>query len=157
MRREFFIKLYNSMQDNPNVIAITADLGYGGFDNIMNNLPKQFINCGAAEQTMLDTAVGLAQAGKIPICYTITPFYYRAYETIRTYINHESIPIIMIGSGRNDDYKHDGFSHYAGDDRLLFSPFKNITCFWPDTVEEMERRVDEMLETKRPYYLNLKR
>jgi transketolase len=157
MRREFFVKLYNEMHKNSNIIAVTADLGYGGFNKIQENLPKQFVNVGAAEQTALDLAVGLAQAGKIPFVYTITPFYYRGFETIRTYINHESIPVKLIGSGRDSDYEHDGFSHYAGDDRQLFFPFDNITCFWPTSIEEMEKRVDEMIEEPKAYYLNLRR
>lgn len=158
MRREFFVYLYNKMIENDNIVAITADLGYGGFDKIEKSFHNRFYNVGAAEQTMLDTAVGLAQDGKIPFVYSITPFLlFRGFETIRTYINHENIPVKLVGSGRDDDYKHDGFSHFAGDDRAVMFNMENIVSFWPDTTEEMKKRVDEMIDIDRPYYLNLRR
>lgn len=158
MRREFFTYLYENMCKNPSIIAVTGDLGMGGFDRIRDNLPNQFINVGAAEQSALDVAVGLALDGKKPFVYSITPFLlYRGFETIRTYIDHESIPVRLIGSGRNKDYKHDGFSHYAGDDKKFIKKFKNISCFWPSNNIDMYKCVDAMIEVDKPYYLNLSR
>ena len=80
MRKEFFVYLYEKMRVNPDIFALTGDLGFGGFDKIQQDLPKQFVNCGAAEQTMLDMACGLAVGGKIPVCYSITTFLlYRGF------------------------------------------------------------------------------
>jgi len=63
----------------------------------------------------------------------------------------------LIGSGRDDDYGHDGFSHYAGDDDIFINNFENIKSFWPDDIKEMKRIVDQMIDDESPYYLNLKR
>jgi len=166
MRREFFVELYNHMKDNPLIWALTGDLGYGGFDRIQRDFPDRFINVGAAEQTMLDMAVGLAYEGKIPVVYSITPFLlYRGFETIRTYINHEKLNIKLIGSGRDDDYKHDGWSHNASDDWMVFenepgtekAALYNVVPLWPNDTEEMKAFLNTMFRTEGPYYLNLKR
>lgn len=145
------------MSENKDIIALTGDLGYGGFDAIQKSYPGRFFNVGAAEQCMVDMAVGMALAGRIPFCYTITPFYYRAFETLRTYVDHEKIPVKLVGSGRDSDYKEDGYSHYAGDDGKLIGRFDNIDLYWP----EDENHLDEILKTivtdDRPVYLNLKR
>lgn len=158
MRREFFQYLYELMKTNPKIVVITGDLGYGGFDKICDDFPDRFINTGAAEVAMMDISVGLAMEGKIPVVYSITPFLlYRPFEVIRTYINHEKIPVIMVGSGRDDDYKHDGFSHYAGDDESFMKNFHNIESHWPSTVEGMKHIVNWAIEGKKPFYINLKR
>lgn len=166
MRGWFAYALYQQMKKNKDIILITGDLGYKVFDDIRDEMPDQFINTGAAEQAMMGIAVGLALEGKIPFVYSITPFLlYRPFETIRTYINHEKIPVKLIGSGRDKDYLHDGFSHDATDARELFwseydvyrGIFGNINDLWPDTKEEIPELVERMLKTKEPYFLSLRR
>lgn len=155
MRREFAKQLFKIMSENKDVILITGDLGYKMFDEIRDKLPKQFYNTGAAEQTMMGIAVGLSIEGKIPIVYSITPFLiYRPLEVIRNYIDHENLPIIMVGSGRDNDYSHDGFSHYAGDDYIL-SNFRNIKISHPENIEDIN--LENIINLRKPFYLNLKR
>ena len=156
MRKDFFKYLYDLMKDNPNIWSLTGDLGYGGFDKIREDFPDRFINCGAAEQSMLQIACGLALEGKIPFVYSITPFLlYRPFEVLRTYINHEKIPVVLIGSGRDDDYKHDGFSHYAGDDKDFMQHFPNIVSKWPKDSTEMKVWVKAAIDSREPFYINL--
>jgi transketolase len=158
MRNDFFPILYELMKTNPDIFVLTGDLGYKGFDKIRDEFPDRFVNCGAAEQAMLDMACGLTLEGKIPLVYSITPFLlFRPFETIRTYINHEKLPVILVGSGRDDDYKHDGFSHYAGDDRRFMEHFQYINSHWPDSTEEMKGILINAIEWKYPTYINLKK
>ena len=158
MRKDVIDRLYEIMKINPDVWTITADLGFGLFDKIREDFPDRFLNTGASEQAASDICVGLALSGKRPIFYSITPFLlYRAFETIRTYINHESIPVILVGSGRDDDYKHDGWSHNASDDHLFMSHFKNIESFWPPDSEQACEVLDEAITGSSPVYLNLMR
>ena len=159
MRQEFFELLHFFMGEKNDIWALTGDLGFGGFDKIQRDYPDRFINCGAAEQAMMDMAVGLAMEGKIPFVYSITPFLlYRPFETLRTYVNHEKIPIILIGSGRDDDYKHDGWSHNASDDALFMQHFTSITPCYPETIEDMRFDVTMALQDReQATYINLKR
>jgi len=154
MRAKFASDLYELMKVDKNIILITADMGFGMLDKIRDEFPDQYYNVGAAEQVMMDMAVGLALSGKLPVTYTITPFYFRAFETLRTYINHEKIPVLMVGSGRDDDYKDGGFSHYAGDDNIL-DMFNNIVFLKPE--EGQEHDLKELIYSGKPVYLNLKR
>ena len=156
MRKEWFRLLYEAMKTNPNIWLGVGDLGFGGVDKIREEFPDRYINCGAAEFSMVGIAIGLALEGKIPICYTITPFYFRAFEIIRNYIDHEQIPVILVGAGRGSDYKDDGFSHYAGDDYIL-KEFHNLRCYWPEFDWEMEEIFKTALEAKKPTYINLRR
>ena len=157
MRRKFADELIKQMRLNDKIFVLTGDLGYKMWDEIQKEFPGRFINCGAAEQTMLDIAVGMAYDGKIPFCYTITPFFLRAFETIRTYVDYENLPVKLVGAGRNDDYKHDGPSHNATDIGLYLNQLKNIQQFWPKSKKEAEIMVGEMVNNNKPSFISLAR
>ncbi len=151
-RKIFFDSLYELMKNDKNIIFITADLGYFFADRIKNGLPDQFYNVMAAEQAMMGIAIGMALKGKIPVTYTITPFYFRCFEAIRLYIDHENIPVKMVASGRGHDYAHEGFSHDASDHEILKS-FKNLIF----VVPEESFNLSDIIYSGKPTYLNLKR
>jgi len=158
MRREFAERLHFEMGKNKNIVVLTGDLGYGLWDRIRIDYSDRFYNVGSSEQLMLGIACGLAMEGKIPIVYSITPFLlYRPFEIIRNYLDHEKIPVKLVGGGRNQDYGYLGFSHWALDDKRIMSVFDNIVVSHPETDEELESMFSEFLYDDRPRYLNLKR
>lgn len=171
MRRTFAAELYKQMTQNEDIWLVTGDLGYGMWDKIKDDFPDRFLNTGAAEHAMMDIAVGLALSGKIPFVYSITPFLlYRPFEVLRTYINHEKIPVKLVGSGRDKDYAHDGISHWAEDAKKLFTPhnshvtresqvgiLNNIHHLWPEDKEDIPQAVQMMVETNKPMFISLKR
>lgn len=158
MRRTFAAELHKQMTLNTDIVVLTGDLGYGMFNQIREDYPGRFINCGASEQAMLDMAVGLAHSGKIPFVYSITPFLlYRAFETLRTYIDHEHINVKLVGSGRDDNYKHDGFSHDATDVKKIISTLPGIGQLWPETKEEIPEMLENMIRFDGPLFISLAR
>lgn len=154
----FAAEIYECMTNNKNIWLIVGDLGYRIFDRHFKVFPERTLNVGAAEQSMMGIAVGLALSGKIPFVYSITTFLlYRPFEIIRTYINYENIPVKLVGSGRHKDYLHDGISHWSEDDKIIMKNFKNIKSVWPQTKEEIPQIIKAMIKDKMPWYLNLKR
>lgn len=154
----FTYELYNWMKKDPDIWLVTGDLGYGQFDAIRDEFPDRFINTGAAEAAMMGIAVGLAMSGKKPFVYSITPFLlWRPAETIRIYLNHEKVPVRLVGGGRDDDYEHDGFSHNALDDVELMTIWANICPEWPASKKEIPDLVKRMVQENKPWYINLRR
>mgnify|MGYP003655429929 CR=1 FL=1 len=152
MRASFFTELHKLMSENKDIVFITADLGYGLADKIKQDYPEQFFNVQAAEQAMIGVAIGMALSGKIPICYSITPFLlYRPYEAIALYLEGEQIPVIMVGSGRGQDYHHDGVSHWEGQ-----FPFE-MEYVKPETYPDMATCLQYALNENKPLFISLKR
>ena len=158
MRRDFAKLLFNEMKSNPDIYLITGDLGYGLWDEIQNTYPDRFYNVGSSEMAMMGMAIGLAMDNKIPFVYSITPFaIYRPFEMIRNYIDHENIPVKILGGGRNEEYGYLGFSHWASEDISALSIFKNITLFKPNTQEELNNTFQFTINNNTPVYINLKK
>ena len=158
MRRHFANLLHERMIQNKNIFVLTADLGYGLWDDIRADYPDRFQNVGSSEHLMMSMATGLSMEGKIPVVYSITPFLlYRPFEVIRNYINHEKKPVKLVGGGRNRDYGYLGFSHWADDDKKIMSCFENIKTHHPSSLKKLDELFDFFIENPTPQYLNLKR
>ena len=158
MRKEFSEMLFKKMSDDNKIVIITGDLGYGLWDKIRINYPDRFYNVGSSEQLMLGMACGMAMEGKLPFVYSITPFaIYRPFEFIRNYVDHEKLPVKIIGGGRDKDYGYLGFSHWAEEDKLVMSVFQNITTLHPQTNKELLEKSDIIFDKITPVYLNLRK
>jgi transketolase len=154
MRREFAKNLYTAMKNDERIFLVTADLGYGVLNDIRRDFPNRAINVGSSEMLMIGIAVGLSQSGFIPVCYSITPFLlYRPFELIRNYMNYEGANVKLVGSGRDDDYAHDGISHWAGDDMDIMSALKNIKLYKP--IQLTDTIFNNFLYGDKPSYINL--
>ena len=107
-------------------------------------------------ETTIDTEA--IDENKKPFVYSITPFaIFRPFEVIRNYIDHEKIPVTIIGGGRDQDYGYLGFSHWANDDFLFMENFKNIKCFKPSDNKHLEIAIESILDRNVPAYINLKK
>lgn len=164
MRKEFAKDLYNAMRKNKNIWLLTGDLGFGILEDIRDKFPERFINCGASEQAMMGMACGLALEGKIPFVYTITTFLInRPFEWIRNYLNHENIPVKLVGVGRDKEYDRDEFSHWSTDTKSILSLFPNIVQFWPEHGNSqgknlsVKESVQKMITNGKPSFLSLQR
>jgi transketolase len=158
MRKMFAQLLHTEMQNNPDIYLITGDLGYGLWDQIRDDFPTRFFNVGSSEMAMMGAGIGLAMEGKIPYVYSITPFaIYRPFEMIRNYVDHEKIPVNIIGGGRNREYGYLGFSHWSDDDKRIMGAFDNIKTYHPEDDDELCSFFKYTTQRSYPIYLNLKR
>jgi len=156
MRKEFASFLHDEMSYNEKIVLLTGDLGYGLWDRIKIDYPDRFYNVMSSEQLMVGAATGLAMEGFIPLVYSITPFVlYRPFELLRNYLNHEQIPVKLIGGGRDKDYGYLGFSHWAEEDIKVLSTLENIQLFKPKNPTK--KLYQEFLYNEQPSYLNLSR
>jgi transketolase len=156
MRNSFVNRLYELAKEDKDIILLTADLGYGVLSNFYDNLKKQFINVGIAEQNMASIAASLGLDGKKPYIYSIGNFTsLRCLEQIRNDIlyHNSNVKIISVGSGFG--YGQLGMSHHATEDMAIMRALPNIIIFTPSDKIEAEQIADLTLTTNTPAYIRL--
>lgn len=157
MRRHFFKLLHAAMARDPRIVFLTGDLGFSLIEPIRDDFPDRFFNMQAAEFAMVGAAIGMTYSGKIPVVYSITPFtVLRPFELLRTYVNHENVPIKLVGAGRDDEYKG-GISHQAHDIKGFLDLLPKIRQFWPRDEAELatEMCFNSFLYDHQPAFMSL--
>ncbi len=154
--------IYEEMARDDKIRLITADLGYGLFDPHKEDFGDRFVNCMASEQLAVGIGVGMALSGLKPFIYSITTFLlFRAFEWHRNYLNHENIPVRLVGSGVDDDYKHDGISHQPSKEKELIPMFArmfvNIPFYLPIYKTDVPDMVKRMVYRNYPSFICLRR
>lgn len=157
MRTQLVTELLALARKDKNVMLLTGDVGFSYLEEFQEELPKQFINCGIAEQNMIGVATGLALAGKKPWVYTMVNFVlFRPYEQVRTACYHNA-NINLIGIGGGGAYDFIGFTHniVPDEDLSVLEKLPNIEVHIPKTAEDVETFVKQMNEQDGPAYIRL--
>ena len=76
---------------------------------------------------------------------------------LRNFLDHESIPVKLVGAGRDKDYGALGFSHWGTDDTTHLNSFKNIVKFKPKDVKKTKVEFEDFIYNTKPSYMNLSR
>lgn len=156
MRNTFANELLNRAQKDSSILLLTGDLGFGVLDKFQEKLPKQFFNCGVAEQSMMGMAAGLAATGFRPFVYSIGNFpTLRCLEQIRNDVCYMQNPVTIVSVGAGFGYGSQGYSHHAIEDISIMRTLPDVDIFLPGDEHEVRLSLELILESKRPAYLRL--
>ena len=156
MRDIFTDQLIQEVKKDPSVLLITADLGFGSFDEISNDYPDNFLNVGVAEQNMIGVASGMAMLGRKPFCYSIGNFpTLRCLEQIRNDASYHGLPVTVVGNGAGFSYGGLGVTHHATEDVSVMFSLPELTILTPSTDEEVKNSVKYACKNKGTKYLRL--
>ena len=105
-------------KDNPNVVALCADLtGSLNMGDFKNNHPKRFFQIGIAEANMMGIAAGMTIGGKIPFTGTFANFSTsRVYDQIRQSIAYSGKNVKICASHAGLTLGEDGATHQVLED-----------------------------------------
>jgi len=153
MRETFTKTLEELASTDPNIMVLTADLGRF-FKPFQEKFPKQFINCGVAEENMIGVAAGLALSGKNVYCYSIIPFLImRTLESIRVNICYNNLNVKLLGAGGGLVYGVEGMTHQAIEDIAIMRVLPNMTVIAPGDLLETEAIARESVKYPGPLYI----
>lgn len=156
MRDALMDSLTELASANPNVMLLTADLGFGVFEEFSERFPKQYLNVGVAEQNMVGVASGLALEGKTVFTYSIGNFpTLRCLEQIRNDICYHELNVNIIASGGGFSYGGLGMSHHATEDLSILRALPEMTVVAPCTAWETGQAVLQLAEQSQPGYLRI--
>lgn len=132
MRKALANCLIDYAEADERVFFITADLGFGVFDEFKSRFPKRYKNVGIAEAGMVSVAAGLASEGWKPYVYSIASFLLpKTYEQLRLLLAYNENKIVLIGAGGGFAYSMSGPSHHSLDDISLALLIPDLNVFAP--------------------------
>ena len=156
MRKEFLQELTRLAEKDTKIMFIFGDVGFRFVENFKKQFPNQWINAGAAEQTMMGMAVGMAINGYKPYVYTMKNFILlRPLEQLRNDICYGRANVKLIGVGGSEAYKFLGFSHNLaeGEEEKILSILPNIKCYAPKNEEEVKEVMEKSYQEEGPAYI----
>ena len=158
-REEYGKALLEYAKTNKNVIALDADLCKSTMSvYVEENLPKQYIEMGIAEQNMIATAAGLAAEGKIPFCHSFAVFVTgRAFDQIRQTVCLPKLNVKIVGSSAGLSDFGDGSTHQTVEDIAIMRALPNMAVVVPADALMCKKAVKAAAEYDGPVYLRITR
>jgi len=144
---------------NPNVVVLDVDTSASTLTSFFaERFPERFFNIGIAEPCMVDVAVGMALAGKIPFANGFAALLaLRAVEQIRTCVCYARTNVKLGSSYAGlSDFK-DGATHYSIMDIATMRAMPEMTVIVPADAVEAGKWVPVLAEYDGPVYLRISR
>jgi transketolase len=156
MRNAFISELVNAARENPKIVLVVGDLGYGVIEPFAAEFPKRFFNAGVAEQNMMGLSAGLASEGFHVFCYSIANFpTFRCAEQIRNDVDYHNLSVTVVAVGGGLSYGNLGYSHHAVQDYALMRTMPNMLIAAPGDPMEVSGCMRYLLKNPQPSYLRL--
>lgn len=158
MRKPFIEKMTDLAKRDKRIILIVGDVGFTYMQNYIDKFPKQFLNIGVAEQTMMGVVYGMSNAGWKPYVYTMLNFIiFRPYEQLRNDICHQNANVKLFGVGGDVGYNFMGFGHNVmpNEEEQVLSHLPNLNRYYPTVDEEVVKSMEREYNRKGPSFMRL--
>jgi transketolase len=139
------------------VLAVTSDSrGSGKLGPFGQELPRQLVELGIAEQNLVGVAAGLASVGKTvfavsPACFLTA----RAFEQIKNDVCYSNNPVVLVGISAGVSYGALGSTHHSLHDFAALRAVSNLAVVAPADNLETRAAVRAAAALRRPVYLRL--
>jgi transketolase len=151
--------ILEAARENPNIIALTADLaGSLKLNGFIKEFPERFIQCGIAEAKMMGIAAGLTIGGKIPFTTTFANFSTgRVYDQIRQSIAYSGKNVKICASHAGLTLGEDGATHQILEDIGMMKMLPDMTVVVPCDYAQTKAATKAIAKMEGPVYLRFGR
>jgi len=151
--------IHEAAKNNPNVVALTADLaGSLKLNAFIKDFPERFIQCGIAEANMIGMAAGLTIGGKIPFTTTFANFSTsRVYDQIRQSVAYSDKNVKICASHAGLTLGEDGATHQVLEDIGMMKMLPGMTVIVPCDFNQTKAATKAIAEMHGPVYLRFGR
>ena len=158
-RIAFTRTLLELARKDPSLFAVTTDSrGSVTLTDFANELPRQFVECGIAEQDAIGIAAGLANGGLRPfVCGPACFYTLRSAEQVKVDVgyNHANVKIIGVSGGVS--YGALGSTHHATQDIALMRATPGLEIFLPADGPQTVALTRYLAKSDAPAYVRMGR
>ena len=156
MRDSFIRALTRLAAEDPRVMLVGGDLGFGVLDDFIARHPDAYVNAGVAEQNMTAVACGMALEGARAYTYSIGNFpTLRCLEQLRNDVCYHGADVTVVAVGGGFSYGQLGMSHFATEDLAILRALPEMAVVAPSDPWQVEPLVRHLHERGGPCYLRL--
>jgi transketolase len=144
---------------NPNIVALTADLGGSmKLQTFIKEFPERFVQVGIAEANMIGIAAGLTIGGHIPFTTTFANFSTgRVYDQIRQSVAYSGKNVKICASHAGVTLGEDGATHQILEDIGLMKMLPGMTVIVPCDYAQTKAATMAIADYVGPVYLRFGR
>ncbi len=156
MREQFIQALTEITADDPEVVLVNGDLGFGVLTDYIDRFPDNYVNAGVAEQNMTAVACGMALAGARAYTYSIGNFpTLRCLEQLRNDVCYHNANVTVVAVGAGFSYGPLGMSHFATEDLAILRALPEIAVVAPSDPWQAYALAHQLYLRGGPSYLRL--
>jgi transketolase len=156
VRTAFITELFELAKQDESIVLIVGDLGFGVVTPFMEQLPRQFLNAGVAEQNMTGMAAGMALSGKIALTYSIANFpTLRCLEQVRNDVCYHNANVKIVSVGGGFTYGAMGATHHAIEDIAVMRAMPGLIVVAPGDPVEARAATRAVIAYRGPCYVRL--
>ena len=135
------------------IIAVTAAMASGtGLSCLRDNLPRQYLDVGIAEEHAVTMCAGLAKSGMRPVCALYSTFMQRAFDQLFHDICLQNLPVVFCVD-RAGLAANDGPTHHGLFDITYTRCLPNIAVMQPRNCAELRVMLREAMEYNCPVFI----
>ena len=158
-RKQFTDTLLELAREDRDIIAVTTDArGSVTLGDFAQALPRQFVECGIAEQDAVGISAGLAHSGKKVFCCGPACFYVaRSLEQVKVDLAYSKNPVTILGVSGGVAYGALGATHHSLHDIAALRTFPGMTICLPSDWRVTRRLVKFLVDFDKPCYVRVGR
>ena len=158
-RKSFTETLLELAKKDDQIVAVTTDArGSVTLGDFAKELPKQFVECGIAEQNAVGISAGLAHSGKKtfvcgPACFYVA----RSLEQVKVDVAYSQNPVKILGVSGGVAYGALGATHHSLHDIAVLRCFPGMNICLPCDARQTEKLVKFLVDFAEPCYVRVGR
>ena len=158
-REAFGATLVELADSGLDIVAVDADLTCSTTTSKLGEKREsRLVNCGIAEQNMIDVAAGLALTGKIAYTGSFSVFGTgRCYDQIRNTVCYSNLNVKVCPTHAGVSVGPDGGSHQMLEDLALMTVLPNMRVLVPSDLNSAKAALRLASEVDGPVYVRLGR
>lgn len=158
-RQSFTDTLLELAYLDKDIVAVTTDArGSVTLGDFAKELPKQFVECGIAEQNAVGIAAGLAHSGKkVFVCGPACFYSARSLEQIKVDVAYSKNNVKILGVSGGVAYGALGATHHSLHDIAVMRTFPGMNIFLPCDVRQTRKLVKLLVDYPEPVYTRVGR
>jgi transketolase len=144
--------------DSGIVVICSDSRGSASLTAFAEAFPKQFIDAGIAEQSLVSVAAGLAKCGKKPLAASPASFLStRAFEQCKVDVAYSGANVKLLGISGGVSYGALGMTHHSAQDIAAFAATPGMRVYLPSDRWQTQKLIRSLMADDKPAYIRVGR